>query len=101
MLVKCRALASVTAAVGNKITILQTGALRVITTGVSPCIYFEFVVVLLSVYVQPNREGNQVATANMTMITVLSKNMNILSIYVKLYYKNSNLNTKERKYHCI
>jgi len=24
---------------------------------------------------------------------------NILSIYVKLYYKNSNLSTKERKYH--
>lgn len=73
MLVKCRALASVTATVGNKITVLQTGTLRVITTGVSLCIYFEFVV---PVCVQSNREGNQVATANMTVITVLSRDVN-------------------------
>lgn len=74
ILVKCRALASVTAAVGNKIAVLQVGTLRVITTGISPCIYFEIVVVSLSIYVQLNREGNQVA--NMTAITILSRDMN-------------------------
>lgn len=74
MLVKCRALASVTAAVGNKIAVLQDGTLRVITTGVSLCIYFEIVVVSFFVCVQLNREGNQVA--NMTAITILSRNMN-------------------------
>lgn len=66
--------ASVTATVGNKITVLQTRTLRVITTGVSLCIYFEFVV-SFSVCVQSNREGNQVATANMTVITVLSRDI--------------------------
>lgn len=76
MLVKCRALASVTAAVGNKIAVLQAGTLRVITTGVSLCIYFEIVVVSFFVCVQLNREGNQVATTNMTAITILSRDMN-------------------------
>lgn len=53
MLVKCRALASVTAAVGNKIAVLQAGTLHtLLRRGRFSCIYFGIVMRSRAVHVR-------------------------------------------------